>query len=74
MGAMEYLARERQAEYMRQADQERLARRALEGREPRLRSVLRKAGDALVRLGQSLQGAADRPQAQSPLRMVKHHV
>lgn len=74
MGAMEFLARERQAEFIRQADQERLARRALEGREPTLRPVLRKAGGALVRLGQSLQRAAERPQASSPLRTVKHHV
>ena len=65
MDVMEYLARERQAEYRRQADQERLARRALEGREPTLRPVLRKAGGALVRLGQSLQQAAERPQARS---------
>ncbi len=74
MDAMEYIARERQREYVRQADQERLARCALEGREPRLRPVLRKVGGALVRLGQRLQGAAERPEAPMPLRMVKHHV
>ena len=74
MGAMEFIARERQQEYIRQADQERLARRALEGREPRLRPVLRTVGGALVRLGHSLQTAAGRPQAAPPLRMVKHHV
>lgn len=74
MDAMEYIARERQREYLRQADQERLARRALEGREPRLRPVLRKAGGALVRLGQTLQGATEGQKAASPLRMVEHHV
>jgi hypothetical protein len=74
MGAMEFIARERQQEYIRQADQERLARRALEGREPRLRPVLRTVGGALMRLGQSLQGAAERPQAAPQLRMVEHHM
>ncbi len=74
MDAMEYIARERQEEYLRQADQERLARRALEGREPRPRPVLRTVGGALVRLGQSLQRAAERPQAAPQLRMVEHHI
>lgn len=74
MDAMEFLAQERQAEFIRQADRARLARRALEGREPTFRPFLHKAGGALVRLGQSLQRAAERPQAQTPFRIVNHHV
>lgn len=73
MDAMEYVAQERQSEFMRQAEHERLVRQALAGRDARLQPILRTIGGALVRLGQRLQAAAEGPQVVSPLPTVQHH-
>ena len=73
MFGIEYIARERQQEYLRQGAQERLVRKALAGREGTLRLVSRTVGAGLVRLGRSLQGQPESIGPVAPLSMIRHH-